>query len=265
MPFTDPFTLTTPADTDLVSQGDDRIRELKRALNERLTQIITGWPDTDPLKLKASSLDTGVTSGATIATGTAAALPGVPATTFYWATDTNNLYFNESGTWVLVVQPAATIADLLFSQMKRVNCLFVGTHTAITGGSVATAFTHSFGHSTMTDAGITEATLEKWMVASFRFQGRLTSQQYRKHWGYHTSIGHPTSGTAAYGFKIPEDYSNPASLEYVSLVIRTVDMNYGISAAGEVNVRVSGFLFNEAPSARDVEIQLQAYLWQINA
>lgn len=38
-----------PADIDQSGQGDDKIRELKRALTERLIRVWTNWPDGDPL------------------------------------------------------------------------------------------------------------------------------------------------------------------------------------------------------------------------
>jgi hypothetical protein len=57
MAFTNPLDPTTPTDLDWAYQGDDRIRELKAALIERLSQVIQGFPDTDPLKLKLSALD----------------------------------------------------------------------------------------------------------------------------------------------------------------------------------------------------------------
>lgn len=58
MPYTDDLDETTPADTEGVSQGDDRIREVKRALNERMADLVNNWPD-GPLTLKGTALEAG--------------------------------------------------------------------------------------------------------------------------------------------------------------------------------------------------------------
>lgn len=52
MPYVDPFDLTTPADNTVVGLGDDRVRELKRALKERIESFFTGI-DVDPWVPKA--------------------------------------------------------------------------------------------------------------------------------------------------------------------------------------------------------------------
>lgn len=44
-PYTDPFDTNTPTAVEGLSNGDDRIRELKRALNERLADALNNWPD----------------------------------------------------------------------------------------------------------------------------------------------------------------------------------------------------------------------------
>lgn len=51
MAFVELWDATTPPNTEALSNGDDRIRELKRALAERLSQVLTGWPGVDPIKL----------------------------------------------------------------------------------------------------------------------------------------------------------------------------------------------------------------------
>lgn len=55
MPYADPFDATTPTDANPVGQGDDRIRELKRAINQRMADLANGWPD-GPLSLKIPNL-----------------------------------------------------------------------------------------------------------------------------------------------------------------------------------------------------------------
>lgn len=56
MAFNDVIDDTTPADDEERHLGDDRIRELKRALNERLASFLANWPDVDPLVLKATAV-----------------------------------------------------------------------------------------------------------------------------------------------------------------------------------------------------------------
>jgi len=126
MAFVEPFDPTTPADDDLVSQGDDRIRELKRALSERLAQVIEGWPDTEPLKLKGASLDNPISPDTgTIKYGNIADRPNPPDTDFFWAVDENILYIAEPDlvtpanpdTWV-AVNPDVTIPQVTFANMR---------------------------------------------------------------------------------------------------------------------------------------------------
>ena len=49
MPLVEVYDPALPADTDQSAQGDDRIRELKRALTERLNRVWPNWPNGDPL------------------------------------------------------------------------------------------------------------------------------------------------------------------------------------------------------------------------
>ena len=49
MPLVEPYDPATPADVHDLSQGDDRIRELKRALTERLVRVWSNWPNGDPM------------------------------------------------------------------------------------------------------------------------------------------------------------------------------------------------------------------------
>jgi hypothetical protein len=140
MAFVEPYDPTTPTDLSDASQGDDRIRELKRALTERLSQVITGWPNTDPLKLKASALENAGTtgSGATIKFGTAAAKPNPPDTTFYWEEDTNTLWVAEGATWIRAssAATAATTTQPHWGSLRRQT--IIATHTqAITNVDVA--------------------------------------------------------------------------------------------------------------------------------
>lgn len=49
MPLIETYDPAQPADVDQSGQGDDRIRELKRALTERLIRVWPNWPNGDPL------------------------------------------------------------------------------------------------------------------------------------------------------------------------------------------------------------------------
>jgi hypothetical protein len=108
MPFNDPWDVTKPADNDPVSQGDDEIRRVKRALNERLTQVIEGWPDTDPLKLRRDALNDQIE----ITYGEFSLRPAaVEDGQFFYATDRRLLYFshedpNVGGQFVWAVSTA---------------------------------------------------------------------------------------------------------------------------------------------------------------
>lgn len=55
MPYTNPLDATTPLDTDLLSAGDDSIRELKAAIRERLLTAFVDV-DADPLQLLPAAI-----------------------------------------------------------------------------------------------------------------------------------------------------------------------------------------------------------------
>lgn len=55
MPYSDPLDPTTPLAAEAASQGDDRIRALKLAINERMADLTNGWP-AGPLSLKIPNL-----------------------------------------------------------------------------------------------------------------------------------------------------------------------------------------------------------------
>lgn len=100
MAFADEWDVTTPADTDWASEGDDSIREMKRALDERLGSIIDNWPDGD-LAIKSSAIPADATDDV-LAIGLKSEIPNPPATKFYWATDTKELFVDVESSWVLV-------------------------------------------------------------------------------------------------------------------------------------------------------------------
>ena len=92
MAYINPFDETTPSDADPASQGDDRIREIKAAVNERLSTVFSNWPDGDPLELAPGLIPA---AGATIpvTVGLFAAIPvGAADGSLFYATDTKYLY-----------------------------------------------------------------------------------------------------------------------------------------------------------------------------
>ncbi len=77
MAHTDPFDILTPLNTEAVSNGDDRIRELKRALDERFVDLFEGWPVSDPLKILYNAMLTSI-GFVGVASATPQVLFGVP-------------------------------------------------------------------------------------------------------------------------------------------------------------------------------------------
>lgn len=149
MAFANPLDPTTPTDADLTSEGDDRIREIKAALIERLAQVIEGWPDDDPLTLKYSALS-GVPTPVTVdelADRPAAEEEGQ----LFYARDQNTLFVTENDgglAWrrvdnpiavdVLADRPAspARVGDLFYASDTQV--LFVGNEALAWKGVPAT-------------------------------------------------------------------------------------------------------------------------------
>lgn len=133
MAFVNPFDPTTPTDADLVSEGDDRIREIKAGLIERLGQVIEGWPDTDPLTLKYDALS-GVPTPVTVdelADRPAAEEEGQ----LFYARDQNTLFVTENDgglTWRRVDNPIAVdeLADRPASP-ARAGDLFYASDTQV--------------------------------------------------------------------------------------------------------------------------------------
>lgn len=122
MAFANTWESLDPTDATWAYQVDDNIRGLRDRIDERLAQVIVGWPNTDPLKLDTTKLEPAVEAveaGATIARGTEAALPNPAVTDFYWATDSNKFYVKEEGVdpapdaFVEVVQGEEAVAGEL--------------------------------------------------------------------------------------------------------------------------------------------------------
>lgn len=78
---------TKPADTDLASEGDDRIRETRAGIEERLQTAFSGYPDSDPLILDGRiQLEHGL-----LVARPASPLPGQ----VYYATDTGEIFLAD--------------------------------------------------------------------------------------------------------------------------------------------------------------------------
>ena len=93
-PFIEPYDATTPSNVESAAQGDDRIRELKRSLTERIEQGLAGFPDID-------SDDEPIS--ARVLMGTAAARPATPfkSRIVYMAIDTRQIWVADSApAWV---------------------------------------------------------------------------------------------------------------------------------------------------------------------
>lgn len=92
MPYADPFDVDTPTGANFVYQGDDRLRELKRALDQRLSSFFENWPDGEPLAPLASLIPSEVSSG------TLAARPNPPtkANLVYFTDDTDQMFWSKS-------------------------------------------------------------------------------------------------------------------------------------------------------------------------
>jgi len=107
MAYNDPFDVTTPTGAAPISQGDDRIRELKRALNERLDTVFGNWPDGEPLELKLDFLES---TGLRVVRGLLKDRPAADSESpvqLYYATDTGLLYVRGEDSWDTLGIPAS--------------------------------------------------------------------------------------------------------------------------------------------------------------
>lgn len=122
----------TPADSDLVAQGDDRIRELKIAIDERMLTVFSNWPAGDPLTPTAAFVPDEVT------VGTLAARPNPPASAnlVYYARDVDQLFVSvvDGATFAWIeVKPASTSEDVVLAvSAGEARFAPLGTETAAT-------------------------------------------------------------------------------------------------------------------------------------
>jgi len=124
MAYVDPFDVATPADTDMAEQGDNRLRELKRALDERLKTAFSGWPDQQPLQYDGKVL---------VRSGTFAARPITPLDgELFYVTDRNELHVGEGGSWINITSLVKTGLDSARSGVSHSDgLLFYATDKAV--------------------------------------------------------------------------------------------------------------------------------------
>jgi hypothetical protein len=129
MAFTEDFDPTKPTDADWAYEGDDAIRQLKRAITERLQQLIPGWPDTDPLELIGTPY------------GLEAARPAPPTSggQFYYSTDTKILSISVGTgpyTWDEIGGTGAEGTQITYTGLKKRTITGTGTVTLVGVGPV---------------------------------------------------------------------------------------------------------------------------------
>jgi hypothetical protein len=125
MAYVEEYDPTKPPSTEAVGSGDDRIRELKRAITERLLQFFPGWPNTDPLVIDQTKLYTVVTS---------LAVPTGVASTFF------NVPINIDAVYLVcavLINQAATEEAVAYAGTSQNGTVSLFGHTA-PGGSVVT-------------------------------------------------------------------------------------------------------------------------------
>ena len=91
--------VNAPSDANLVRDGDDAIRQVKRAINERMQRLANNWPDgDDTLTIKAEK----VFGTYRFSIGPYANRPPAAPDIAYYATDRRTLYlaFDDSGVFV---------------------------------------------------------------------------------------------------------------------------------------------------------------------
>jgi hypothetical protein len=247
MPYVNPvIDPSKPTDTDLASQGDDEIRGLKLDLKQRLETFFTSI-DADPLTVKEGAINIPGT-GATISRGTIAERPNPPESDFYWATDEDKLYVNESNTWVVVsadVEGPGPISNVSFTQMKGVRISHQVQMLAVpvtSAGQPGTAFRHMF-------AGAAGLTLNHALIA-FKYR--------------HVDLPMPPG--------LPQSYAQHTSYLTTTLPLLVmwghvggnnttmVVSYYGIILDGsEIKIEVIGYIHNATASPKDIYIDYDIF------
>lgn len=180
MPWVDPFDPSTPADGDLASEGDDRIREMKRAINERMDALtgdrFSSVADAADLKLDSAKLEPPIVGGATISLGLDADKPSPVTTDFYFATDTKTLYV-KSGAAYVTVGGAGTSSNIHLGQLRTRKDVATGNIGPVTGLPDTKWINHTIN--------IPGATPDSYVLLSAR--GRVkkaTEAEFAESWNY---------------------------------------------------------------------------------
>lgn len=245
MAYTNPaIDLTSPADTDLASHGDDEIRAIKRDLKERLETFFEDI-DADPLVMKTS------VNGTTLKSGLIAARPNPPDSTFYWATDENILYIDEGGAWeeVAPAEPPgspAVIDDVVFGQLKGLHLTGTITNKAVPD-TTETLYALNFG-------GSTALSYDGYILLGVRYRTRLNGGSWPTKWSY---VGEGKdaniSGTQVTGQSI---YT---SLRFAELV-HGDNPPFGV----EDYIRVAFASWNSTGAPVNIDVEIAAFVLAIS-
>lgn len=109
MAYVDPYNAATPSDISDASQGDDRIRELKRAITERLATFFENWPDGEPITAAGAHILLGARQGEELGdvTTEAALMTGG----LLYDSQTKKLYTKFDGSNVVVALELTALAE----------------------------------------------------------------------------------------------------------------------------------------------------------
>lgn len=129
---------TKPSDADPASQGDDQIRTLKLAIEERLITKMPGWPDLDPIRILGAEV------------GLEAAKPATPLGDgeFWVSHDTKKIYYGYGGAWFEWTVPAAALPppppEPEYSDVPTPTTVVLTDQSTCTGTTPAFAFNMSW-------------------------------------------------------------------------------------------------------------------------
>lgn len=88
MPYATPFDPTTPTDASWAVEGDDELRKIKQAINERLVGVFSNWPDGEPLTFVEGFIEGQFTADLL----TNRPNPPLKDDLFFYASDTDQLF-----------------------------------------------------------------------------------------------------------------------------------------------------------------------------
>jgi hypothetical protein len=115
MPYLTPFNQNSPTEADFQHQGDDELRLIKRAINERLGTFFTNWPDGEPLHLEDYVVQELIAQASPVAQDLLANRPPAAARAglIFHALDQGRYYVSLPDlTWAEIIQDQAIQAGL---------------------------------------------------------------------------------------------------------------------------------------------------------